>query len=81
VKQARLYKELNLRNCYALVNSLQLAKLVLDDNHIIFRNIKGHEIILYIFRQHIYIPKCENINQIEILTDKQTTCFSEIPIK
>lgn len=80
---------MNLRNCFALVNSLENAKNTLHDAHFKVRDISGNELILYVFGKQIYIPNCEDNFEIEVLKDENTydsklkakMCFRDIPIK
>ena len=79
LKQAKLYRELNIRNCYALINTLHIARLTLIDKHFKVKDIYGNEVILYSTGQQIYVPKCEEINQIEVINNS-ALCFQDIPI-
>ena len=46
IRQAKIYKEINTRNCYVLSNTLELAKLSLSDKYLKIRDVKGTELIL-----------------------------------
>ena len=79
IRQAKIYKEINTRNCYVLSNTLELAKLSLSDKYFKIRDVKGTELILYTIKNQIFIPKCEEIEHIEIVMDSKI-CFTGIPI-
>jgi hypothetical protein len=68
-----------MRNCYALVNNLQMVKQSLHDKFYKLKVISGGDLIVYIFYNQIFIPECEIINEIKIITN-HGTCFEQIPV-
>ena len=79
IKQAQIYRELNMKNCYALVNTLQMVKQSLHDKYYKLKDISGGDLIVYIFYNQIFIPECEIINEIKIITNHEH-CFEQIPV-
>jgi hypothetical protein len=80
VQELRFYKEMNLRNCLAMTNTLYLMTKTLDKQHAIVRDIHGAKFIVYIEEQNIYVPNCTPIEEISV--EKETfNCFKHIPIE
>lgn len=61
MQELRLYRELNLRNCYSILNSIYLMSKLFNDKHYVIKDINGNNLIIYIQNQNAYIPNCMHI--------------------
>ena len=78
MQEVRLYRELNLRNCYSILNSIYLMSKLFNDKHYVIKDINGNNLIIYIQNQNAYIPNCMQINRAGIVTDA-SACTEGIP--
>jgi hypothetical protein len=58
MKTLKMYKELNTRNCFAVTNTLQIARLTLQERYFITRDIYGNDVVFYTTENEIIIPQC-----------------------
>ena len=79
LKLVEVYRELNTRNCYSLLNMLQLLKQTVVNNFYRLKDFQGEDLILYIRDNQIYIPNCEKITEITVHVGVQQ-CYEHIPI-
>jgi hypothetical protein len=76
--EVKLYKELNIRNCISIINTLNLISKIKNNFYFTIKDINNNDIILYIQSHKLYIPNCKIINEIEIL--ETNLCTEDIPI-
>jgi hypothetical protein len=85
LNQIQIYKELNVRNCYAISNSVNLISKISNDKYHKIKDIYGNELIFYVQNKNVYIPNCMKIKQISIRTGPEfnnpTICTEGIEIE
>ena len=79
IRTSKMYKELNIRNCYLLVNLLQIYKKTLYDKFFKIQDISGNELVIYSVQNKLFIPQCVDIGEIEI-QETHKDCFTDLPI-
>jgi len=75
----RVYRELNQRNCYSILNYLNLVANSRHDYYFKIKDIEGNDLVLYTINKQVYIPNCKRIKTIAIDVN-ETRCFEYTPI-
>lgn len=75
----KFYQIMHQSLCFLNLNQLDTFK-VYQDTFFKFYNHKGFSTIYYTNKGIIYVPKCVEIQQIEILNNLQS-CYKDIPVK
>ena len=55
-KQIENYRELNVRNCYSLLNHLNLVRQTVNEQFYRLKDLSGDDIILYSSSNHLSLP-------------------------
>jgi hypothetical protein len=78
VDNAKIFEELNRRNCYQTLNMIRLYKNHRDEFFKI-RDINDSELILYSNYGQIFIPNCVVVDEIKVF-NHSSNCFADIPV-
>ena len=62
----KIYREINQRNCYNLMNTLTVSALVKNQEFILITAYKGKQLVLYVFRKLLYILRCQEVRKIYV---------------
>ena len=71
--QLKFYKELNLRNCHAIINSVNLMTRLPNDRYYKINDMNGNKITLYVQNKNVYIPNCIITKNITLLIGEEKT--------
>jgi len=66
IQQMKIYREINQRNCYNLMNTLSIAASSDSKDFLTISDYEGKILVLYVFRNLLYIPKCQEIKSIMV---------------
>lgn len=74
------------QDCTEFFNNLRIAVNAVNDRFLRLTDLTGNELILYVSKNRIHVPHCENgwkITNIENIksNNKRTECFTDIPIQ
>lgn len=75
----KLYQGITTRFCTTFVTLLK-AISKLEDEYMVIEDFRGNEAVVYASHGVVYIPKCQMVEEIEIITNT-TNCFEDIPIR
>ena len=77
--EIKLYRELNIRNCLSITNTLNIISKTRNNFYFTIKDINGNNLILYTQNYNVYVPNCKIIETIDI--DYETyQCHEDIPI-